>query len=133
MAIRLLIAAACVAVFATAYSLGRPSAEGSAKAEPPSIEVIEEAAYEPPRLGDAASLPAIAPKPRPPRPARVQAVQAPAAPSVEPVEPEPEPSTVTPVPEPVPVVPQESYQPPPPPPVQEPAPEPDVLTFDDSG
>lgn len=133
MAIRLLIAAACVAVFATAYSLGRPSAEGAAKAEPPSIEVIEEAAYEPPRLGDAASLPAIAPKPRPPRPARVQAVQAPAAPSVEPVEPEPEPSTVTPVPEPVPVVPQESYQPPPPPPVQEPAPEPDVLTFDDSG
>jgi DNA polymerase III subunit gamma/tau len=134
MAIRLLIAAACVAVFATAYSVGRPSAEGAAKAEPPSIEVVEEAAYEPPRLGDAASLPAIAPKPRPPRPARVQAVQAPVTPSVEPVEPEP--STVTPVEEPVPVVPQEDYVPPPqptPPPVQEPAPEPDVLTFDDSG
>jgi hypothetical protein len=131
MAIRLLIAAACVAVFATAYSVGRPSAEGAAKAEPPSIEVVEEAAYEPPRLGDAASLPAIAPKPRPPRPARVQAVEAPVAPSVEP-EPEPEPSAVVPAPEPVPVAPEPQYTPPPTP-APQPAPEPDVLTFDDSG
>jgi hypothetical protein len=134
MAIRLLIAAACVAAFALSYSAARPSADGAAKAESPRIEVVEGAAYEPPELGRAASLPAIARRPPPPRPAQVDTDPAPVPPSVEAVEPESQPSPVAPAPEPVvpaPVAPAPQYTPPPTP--TPPAPEPEVLTFDDSG
>jgi hypothetical protein len=133
MVIKTLIAVTCVGVFALAYSLARPDADRAATAKPPPIEVIEEAAYEPPELGGAASLPAIARRPRPPRPAPVEPPPAPPVEPTEPLEPEPEPATVAPEPVAPPVTPAPEYTPPPAPPPPQPAPEPPVLTFDDSG
>ena len=62
-AIRLLLAATCVATLWTAYSVARPSGDGGPKAGWEPVRVVEQPAFEAPPIGHAAKLPALAPPP----------------------------------------------------------------------
>jgi hypothetical protein len=144
-AIRLLLAALCVATLGIAYSMARPSAEAAREVGSAPVPVESEPTHEVPPLGRAAKLPALAaPPPRPaPAPAPVEEAPAPSIPvdrprrSAQPPEASVAPPAVAPSapvnpPAPPPAPPPPVYEPPPPQPPP-PAPEPDVVTFDDSG
>jgi hypothetical protein len=143
MAVRLLLAGICLATLAIAYSMARPSGESAGEVGSRPVRVVDGPTFETPRLGRAAGLPPLAPRPPTPAPASalapapVEPAEPPrrerprrAAPTSDPYVPTPAPVTppATPAAPPPPV-----YEPPPPPQPRPPAPEPDVVTFDDSG